>query len=298
MVAPAQERRVSLDPSEPRSDYWAGFVFLREPARISRCWIGCTDRSGPAPPAPAPRPGFARVLAASNTGAFVAACARISAAFCEAERVGEGGPGFGQEPSRPRIAKAQTAGRSRSTVRRWRIYTPRHAPAATLERNLTFALKNEAIELAILKRLFLAVREEIAELVKQTPIGLYTRRIWFLYKWLLGPELNLPTADKISYVDAVDTELQFANSGQNSIRHRVRNNLPGTSDFWPLVFKMSCQALAELLPPPCGTGLSAGAETPACAGFSPFGLPSLTEAATRRMPPSRVLVKGLGQGSW
>ncbi|GEC57000.1 hypothetical protein ABIF38_008482 [Bradyrhizobium japonicum] len=80
--------------------------------------------------------------------------------------------------------------------------------------------------------------------MKQTPTGLYTRRIRFLYEWLLGRELNLPTADKISYVD---TELQFANSGQNSIRHRVRNNLPGTSDFCPLMFKMSCQALAEFI---------------------------------------------------
>ncbi|WP_341850397.1 hypothetical protein [Bradyrhizobium brasilense] len=89
----------------------------------------------------------------------------------------------------------------------WRIYTPRHAPAPTLEGHLTFALKNEGIDLAILKRLFLAVREdEIAELVKRTPTGLYTRRIWFLYEWLLGRMLNLPTADKVSYVDAVDTE--------------------------------------------------------------------------------------------
>ncbi|QOZ36148.1 Fic family protein [Bradyrhizobium sp. CCBAU 53421] len=128
----------------------------------------------------------------------------------------------------------------------WRIYTPRHAPAPTLEGHLTFALKNEGLDLAILKRLFLAVREdEIAELVKRTPTGLYTRRIWFLYEWLLGRMLNLPTADKVSYVDAVDTDLQFATSGQNSIRHRVRNNLPGTSDFCPLVFKT--RALTEFV---------------------------------------------------
>ncbi|WP_315731587.1 MULTISPECIES: Fic family protein [unclassified Bradyrhizobium] len=128
----------------------------------------------------------------------------------------------------------------------WRIYTPRHAPDATLEGHLTFALKNEGLDLAVLKRLFLAAKEdEIAELVKQKPTGLYTRRIWFLYEWLLGRELNLPTADKVSYVDAVDTELQYASSGQNSVRHRVRNNLPGTPDFCPLVFKTA--ALADFV---------------------------------------------------
>ena len=69
----------------------------------------------------------------------------------------------------------------------WRIYTPRHAPEPSLEGHLTFALKNEGLDLAVLKRLFLAVKEgEIAELVRQTPTGLYTRRIWFLYEWLLG----------------------------------------------------------------------------------------------------------------
>lgn len=120
----------------------------------------------------------------------------------------------------------------------WRIYTPRHAPEATLEGHLTFALKNEGVDLAVLKRLFLAVKEgEIAEPVRQKPTGVYTRRIWFLYEWLLGRELKLPAADKVSYVDAVDADLQFAGLGQNSARHRVRNNLPGTPEFCPLVFR-------------------------------------------------------------
>jgi Fic family protein len=120
----------------------------------------------------------------------------------------------------------------------WRIYTPRHAPDASLQGQLTFALKNEGLDLAVLKRLFLAVKEgEIAELVRQKPTGLYTRRIWFLYEWLLSRQLKLPSADKVSYVDAVDTDLQFGGSGQNSARHRVRNNLSGTPEFCPLVFR-------------------------------------------------------------
>lgn len=122
----------------------------------------------------------------------------------------------------------------------WRIYTPRHAPEATLEGHLTFALKNEGVDLAVLKRLFLAVNEtDIAELVRQKPTGIYARRIWFLYEWLLGRELKLPAADKASYVDAIDTDLQFGGAGENSARHRVRNNLPGTPEFCPLVFKTS-----------------------------------------------------------
>ncbi|MES5485417.1 Fic family protein [Bradyrhizobium sp. INPA03-11B] len=120
----------------------------------------------------------------------------------------------------------------------WRIYTPRHAPEASLEGHLTFALKNEGVDLAVLKRLFLAVQEgEIAEFVRQKPTGIYTRRIWFLYEWLLGRQLKLSITDKVSYVDAIDTDLQFAGIGTNSVRHRVRDNLPGTPEFCPLVFK-------------------------------------------------------------
>ena len=89
----------------------------------------------------------------------------------------------------------------------WRIYTPRHAPEATLEGHLTFALKYEGLDLAVLKRLFIAAPlDEIKELVRAKPTGLYARRIWFLYEWLLGHELDLPPAGKVSYVDAVDTD--------------------------------------------------------------------------------------------
>jgi hypothetical protein len=120
----------------------------------------------------------------------------------------------------------------------WRIYTPRHAPEASLEGHLTFALKHEGLDLAVLKRLFLAARtDEIKELIRAKPTGLYARRIWFLYEWLLGRKLDLPPADKVSYVDAVDSKLQHAGAGENSPRHCVRNNMPGTPKFCPLVFK-------------------------------------------------------------
>src|ERR1700741_3054144 len=39
----------------------------------------------------------------------------------------------------------------------WRLYSPRYEPQPTLEGHLTFALKYEGLDLAVLKRLFLAV---------------------------------------------------------------------------------------------------------------------------------------------
>jgi hypothetical protein len=120
----------------------------------------------------------------------------------------------------------------------WKIYTPRHAPEASLEGHLTFALKYEGLDLAVLKRLFLAVGDEtIAQLVRRTPTGSYARRIWFLYEWLLGCELDVPPVSNVTYVSALDEDLQFGGVARKSPRHRVRNNLPGTPAFCPLVFK-------------------------------------------------------------
>ncbi len=118
----------------------------------------------------------------------------------------------------------------------WRILTPRHAPRPTLEGHLTFALKYEGLDLAVLKRLFLTLEAGSLETIVQgTPTGSYARRIWFLYEWLTGQRLDLAGVGRGSYVPAVDPNQQWAVPGENSPRHRVRNNLPGTPLFCPLV---------------------------------------------------------------
>ncbi len=118
----------------------------------------------------------------------------------------------------------------------WRIYTPRHEPAATLEGHLTFALKYEGLDLAILKRLFQAIPSGGLEaIIKSKPNSAYMRRVWFLYEWLLGQELDLPDAKTGTYAEIIDPKLQWAVKGVTSTRHRVRNNLPGSPDFCPMV---------------------------------------------------------------
>ncbi len=120
----------------------------------------------------------------------------------------------------------------------WSIYTPRHAPDTSLEGHLVFALKYEGIDLAVLKRLFLTVGAgPIEAIVKATPTGSYARRIWFLYEWLTGSRLDLPDADRGAYAEVVDPKQQYAVTGKTSSRHRVKNNLPGTPDFCPLIFR-------------------------------------------------------------
>ncbi|WP_417625294.1 Fic family protein [Paremcibacter congregatus] len=120
----------------------------------------------------------------------------------------------------------------------WRLLTPRHDPEASLEGHLIFALKYEGLDLAILKRLFLTIGgESIEAIVKGSPTGAYARRLWFLYEWLTGQKLDLPDAKNGIYVPVVDPKQQWATGGKPVSRHRVKDNLPGTPEFCPMVFK-------------------------------------------------------------
>lgn len=124
------------------------------------------------------------------------------------------------------------------TTPEWRVFTPRHRPDDTLMGHLTFAFKYEGIELGLLKKLFEKIpAHELTELISMEPTGQYSRKTWFLYEWLMGSQLNLADLTRGNYVDVVDTALQYGavKTVENSKRHRVRNNLPGTKDFCPMV---------------------------------------------------------------
>ena len=119
----------------------------------------------------------------------------------------------------------------------WQLLTPRHLPGESLQSQLEFALKWEGIELGILAALFRNVSDaEIAEIVRSKPTGVYSRRLWFLYEWLTGNELDIGSPGKVRSVPVVNPKQQVGlTDGDRSSRHKVINNLPGTAAFCPLV---------------------------------------------------------------
>lgn len=120
----------------------------------------------------------------------------------------------------------------------WQVFTPRHKPEETLIGHLTFALKYEGVELLLLKKLFEGLdAEALAGLIAEEPTGQYRRKIWFLYEWLMTTSLNLPDLTSGNYTDLIDTTIQYGcvEAVENSKRHRIRNNLPGTRDFCPMI---------------------------------------------------------------
>lgn len=131
---------------------------------------------------------------------------------------------------------------------RWRVLTPRYRPDDTVAGHLDFALRHEGVDLAVLNALFATILPEVIEQwIRAEPTGQHARRIWFLWEWLTGRRLDLPDAARGAYVGVLDPARQYATAGATVSRQRVRNNLPGTPDFCPLVRRT--ERLAALLGP-------------------------------------------------
>jgi Fic family protein len=125
-------------------------------------------------------------------------------------------------------------------TKEWQVFTPRHQPDDTLYKQLVFALKYEGINLLVLKKLFEVLDiNNINELVQIEPLSQYGRRIWFLYEWLFNSQLDISDLNRGNFIPLIDEKIQYAIEGKRSSRHRIINNLPGTRDFCPLIFRTS-----------------------------------------------------------
>lgn len=102
-------------------------------------------------------------------------------------------------------------------------------------RNQLNSLSEELIET---QKMLTDGEEIIQKMLKEEPTGQYTRRAWFLYEWLMEKTLDVPDLKKGTYVEVVDSSLQFTGQVKNSTRHRVKNNLPGVPSFCPMVRKI------------------------------------------------------------
>jgi len=122
--------------------------------------------------------------------------------------------------------------------KQWQVFTFRHLPDDNLYSQLVFAIKYEGINLLFFKLLFQQLsKTDITKMISKEPTGQYSRKIWFLYEWLMQDALDIADIKKGNYVTLLDESLQYSVKGTYSKRHRIINNLPGSPDFCPLVFK-------------------------------------------------------------
>ncbi len=107
------------------------------------------------------------------------------------------------------------------------------------QEQILFALKNEGINLSVLSAFFSVISiPELTEWILEEPTSKYRRKIWFLYEWLTGRELSLPSVSNGNYIPILDPERYFTlKKGQRSQRHRIVNNLPGTPALCPMIYR-------------------------------------------------------------
>lgn len=123
---------------------------------------------------------------------------------------------------------------------------PMSAAAAALRGHLTFAFKHEGVHLEFLSRLFERVPvPDMVEWLQAERTGRYARMAGFYYEWLSGRRLPVEDVTGGNYVDALDADQYFANRADNNGRWRVRDNLPGTRDFCPIVRRTARVKAAE-----------------------------------------------------
>lgn len=108
--------------------------------------------------------------------------------------------------------------------------------ANDLLENLEFALKYDGINLEIIKAFFEKTeKNNIVNYIQQQPTGIYSRKIWYLYEFLMNDPLPLKDCQGIKYVDLLDSEIYFTNRAIKSSRHAINNNLLGDNRFCPFV---------------------------------------------------------------
>lgn len=113
-------------------------------------------------------------------------------------------------PLPPRLAIATERERPPSSTD-WLLIRQSRRPENTLSGHLDFALRREGVDLAVLNSLFKKIpKTDIESIVRQSPTGVHTRRLWFLYEWLRNDLLDVPNAPKVKAVPIVEEKHQVA----------------------------------------------------------------------------------------
>lgn len=146
---------------------------------------------------------------------------------------------FGLNLINPLPVKSQIGSR-RHTTRgaddRTEVYQESMRPDESLRAHLIFHLKHEVVHLELLSRVFSQCNQaDLETWINNEPTSQYARRCGFLYEWLTGKQLRTGPVGG-NYVDALDAnDLVVSASAISVKRWLVRDNLPGTPSFCPIV---------------------------------------------------------------
>ena len=121
----------------------------------------------------------------------------------------------------------------------WLVFDSQLSVEENLNSNLEFALKHETIDLLVLKFIFKAFSKEgIVKYIQINPKRILSKKIWFLYEFLLDEQLPIEDLPVGKYDDLLDSRKYIVkNDPIKSQRHKLNNNLLGTSKICPIITK-------------------------------------------------------------
>ncbi|MDF1824668.1 MAG: Fic family protein [Verrucomicrobiales bacterium] len=97
---------------------------------------------------------------------------------------------------------------------------------------LEFAIRNEGLDLPLLRQLFRKIDPaSIVSSIQEHPTSKHLRKIWYLYEEITQQELMLPGLSQGNYVDLLDSKIYFAGSAVKCPRQRINVNLLGDLEF-------------------------------------------------------------------
>lgn len=133
-------------------------------------------------------------------------------------------------------AQARTDRYEAAEIRTW---TPPYMPDDTLRGHFEFGLKYERLHFEFLSRVFQCEDTQwLLDWINASPTSAYARRVGFLYEWFTDQRLDV--ADRqpnVGYELALDqSQYLTCTEPTNNKRWKVRDNMPGTRSFCPLVY--------------------------------------------------------------
>ncbi len=116
------------------------------------------------------------------------------------------------------------------------IFPKKYWPGDVQLNHLEFALKYDGINLEILSEVFIKVNiKELVSWINAKPQGQYRRRIWYLYEWITGKQLQINNLTSGNYIDLLNEDEYYTTQSQMIQRQRIKDNLLGNSQFCPVV---------------------------------------------------------------
>ncbi len=121
----------------------------------------------------------------------------------------------------------------------WLVFDAQIKVEEKVTSHLEFCLKYENFDLLLLKSILKACsKDDITLYIENNPKRILTKKIWFLYEFLLEGVLPIEDLPAGKYDDLLDTKKYIVNKNAiKSKRHKVNNNLLGNNDFCPVVRK-------------------------------------------------------------